>query len=119
MKYIDLNNVSAKDITGKWEVVNRMVNASSQESVFADIRLIDLEIDRYTSINGKKRSGDWAVLRENDIIYNPQLHFYIDGEKVGNAIITRFYYEGDDSNKIYKLTLYFNTGLELVLERKG
>lgn len=117
MYNIDLNAIKEADVYGKWEVQERMVNNSSQGNLFSDIRIIEIEPTHYRSINGKERQGRWAVVRENEVIYNPQLKFYIDGEEVGNAIITRLRYDPVANGNLYKLTLYFSTGLELVLHR--
>ncbi len=57
------------------------------------------------------------MVREKEIIYNPQLIFYVNNSEIANAIITRLYSENDGNKKIYKLTLYFTTGLELVLHK--
>ncbi len=118
IKYIDLNHISAQHVLGKWEVTDRMVNSDSNENIFSDIRLIELEETSYTSINGKKLFGEWNVKREDKIIYNPQLRFFINGEPVAKAIITRLMQETSESGELFKLTLYFNTGLELVLHKK-
>jgi hypothetical protein len=77
-----------------------------------------LKTDSYTSVNGKQRTGRWLVTRASSIIYNPQLKFFIDETEVGKAIITRLYTEIDEESNTFNLTLYFNTGLELVLHRK-
>src|SRR5688500_14141176 len=89
MKYIDLNKVTAEDVTGRWKVLNRVVNPGNEDSVFADVHLIEFELDYYKSVNGKELIGIWTVRRENSIIYNPQLQFFIDNDNIGNAIITR------------------------------
>ncbi|MCW2950811.1 MAG: hypothetical protein JWN41_1824 [Thermoleophilia bacterium] len=117
MHYIDLSAITEEHIRGNWEVQSRVVNSDSQQNLFADVRIIELQLDHYRSVNGKVREGEWKVLREEEIIYNPQLKFFIDGEEVGNAIITRLRYEQENSGEVYKLTLYFNTGLELILCR--
>ena len=117
MYNIDLNAIKEADVYGKWEVQERMVNNSSQGNLFADVRVIEIEPTHYRSINGKERQGKWAVIREKEVIYNPQLKFFIDGEEVGNAIITRLRYDPIANGNLYKLTLYFSTGLELVLHR--
>ncbi|HYH15237.1 MAG TPA: hypothetical protein VD794_08455 [Flavisolibacter sp.] len=117
MYYIDLNAITENDVRGKWEVKERFINSNSENTVFADVRIIEIQPDHYRSINGKERKGKWTVLREAEIIYNPQLKFYIEGQEVGNAIITRLRYDPFDNGNLYKLTLYFDTGLELVLHK--
>jgi len=117
MYNIDLNAIKEADIYGKWEVHERFINNSSQNNLFVDVRVIEIEPKSYRSINGKERKGNWAVIREKEVIYNPQLKFYIEGNEVGNAIITRLRYDPINNGNLYKLTLYFNTGLELVLHK--
>ena len=117
MYNIDLNAIQETDVYGKWEVQERVVNNSSQSNLFVDVRVIEIEPNLYRSINGKERKGNWTVIREKEVIYNPQLKFFIDGEEVGNAIITRLRYDPIANGNLYKLTLYFSTGLELVLHR--
>lgn len=118
MHYVDLNAITEDHIRGNWEVQSRVVNNESENNLFADIRIIEIQPDHYRSVNGKERKGEWQVLREEEIIYNPQLKFFIEGEEVGNAIITRLRFEQEESGNVYKLTLYFHTGLELVLHRQ-
>jgi len=117
MHYIDLNAITEEHLRGNWTVQNRVVNSASANNLFSDVRLIEIQPDCYRSVNGRERRGNWQVLRENEIIYNPQLRFFIEGEEVGNAIITRLRYDQNVSGDIYQLTLYFHTGLELTLHR--
>lgn len=117
MHYIDLNDINEEHIRGNWEVVNREGNIRVGEDLFADIRIIDMDGQEYRSVNGKERRGEWQVVRAQKIIYNPQIKFFIAGQQVGNALITRLRAEPSGNAEIHKLTLYFNTGLELVLRK--
>lgn len=117
MHYIDLNDITEDHLCGKWEVHSRAINGTAI-NVFADIREMEIRPGYYRSVNGKERNGEWKVIREDRIIYNPQLKFFIAGEQVGNAIITRLLSERNFNGEVYKLTLYFNTGLELLLHKK-
>ncbi|RYZ52751.1 MAG: hypothetical protein EOP49_08870 [Sphingobacteriales bacterium] len=117
MHYIDLNDITEEHVCGKWEVHSRAVNGSAA-NLFADIREIEIRPGYYRSVNGKERVGNWQVVREEKIIYNPQLKFFINEEQVGNAIITRLLSEKNFNGEVFKLTLYFNTGLELLLHKK-
>ncbi|RYY90817.1 MAG: hypothetical protein EOO15_00980 [Chitinophagaceae bacterium] len=116
MHYIDLNLITEEHICGTWEVFSKTLNGS-MANVFADIRRIDIQPGHYRSVNGRERTGEWSVFREKDIIYNPQLKFFVEGEQVGNAIVTRLMLERAMVGEVHKLTLYFNTGLELVLHK--
>lgn len=118
MHYIDLGAITEEHVRGKWEVQNRVVNTGSLGNLFSDVRIIEIEPNYYRSINGKERKGNWTVNRETEIIYNPQLKFFIEGEQVGNAIITRLMSDRGVNGEVHKLTLYFNTGLELVLHKQ-
>ncbi|RYZ20634.1 MAG: hypothetical protein EOO16_16025 [Chitinophagaceae bacterium] len=119
MHYIDLNAITEEHVRGNWEVASRVVNPESQQSLFADVRIIEIQPDHYRSVNGKERKGMWQVVREEEIIYNPQLKFFIDGVEVGNAIITRLRFDQAENGNVYKLTLYFHTGLELMLQKQA
>lgn len=115
MRYIDLSIITKEHVYGKWEVLNRVVNSNSKSHLFSDVRIIDIKPDWYRSVNGIERTGKWVVIRDSEIIYNPQLKFFIEKEQVGNAIITRLVAERMGEGEVHKLTLYFNTGLELLL----
>lgn len=117
MHYIDLNAITEEHVRGKWDVLSRNVNPQSHQNLFSDVRIIEIQPDYYRSVNGKERRGQWQVVREEEIIYNPQLKFFIDGNEVGNAIITRLRCDRADNGDVYKLTLYFHTGLELMLQK--
>lgn len=119
MHYIDLKEISKEHICGKWEVLHRYINSGSQGNVFSDIRSIEIDAEQYRSVNGKERKGNWDVVRENEVIYNPQLKFFIEGEQVGKAIITRLVTKKQSNNEVYNLTLYFNSGLELILQKRS
>ncbi|GAA4341988.1 hypothetical protein [Flaviaesturariibacter amylovorans] len=117
MHYIDLNSITEEHVCGHWEVFSRALGGTAA-SVFSDIRIIEIRPGHYRSVNGKERTGEWQVVREDRIIYNPQLKFFIDGQQVGNAIITRLLSERSAGGCVHKLTLYFSTGLELLLHKK-
>ncbi len=118
MTNIDLNSIDAEHLKGTWEVKNRHLNNNAAQNVFADIRLIEIDGTKYKSVNGKERRGEWLMIKEQEIIYNPQLKFFLDNQQVGNAIITRLLSDKDDNGEVYKLTLYFSNGLELILHKQ-
>ncbi len=119
MNYVDLNAISEQHLEGTWEVKNRLINTNSSPNHFIDVRLIELDGCQYRSINGKERKGEWRIIRENEIIYNPQIKFFINQEQVGNAIITRLQSDQDQKGDVYRLTLYFSNGLELILQKNN
>ncbi len=117
MTYIDLNTVNEDHLKGVWEVKNRFINNNNADNPFVDIRVLEIDTGDYRSVNGKERRGKWQMVREHQIIYNPQIKFYIEQQPVGNAIITRLQSETDINGNTFKLTLYFSNGLELVLQK--
>lgn len=76
-----------------------------------------MDKDSFTLQNGEEVKGKLTLARETKIIYNPQLKFYNNNEVIANAIITRLTHEEVMGKEIHKLTLYFSTGLELVLHK--
>jgi hypothetical protein len=118
MENIDLKIITEEHVSGRWKVVNQVLNPFSQDSLFTDIQAIEIINGNYKSINGKISSGKLELLFETEIIYNPQLKFYENEQEVENAIITRLYKESNGKNKISNLILYFTTGLELVLQKQ-
>lgn len=118
IKYVNLDAITPEHMLGKWEVIDRVVNEASRENIFSDIKIMEIHEGSYTSVNGKQRTGEWQVKRNTSIIYNPQLQFFINEAEVGKAIITRLRNEIEAESNIVKLTLYFNTGLELIMCKK-
>ncbi|MBA3665147.1 MAG: hypothetical protein H0W61_13190 [Bacteroidetes bacterium] len=116
MENINLNIITEDHVAGKWEVKQRVVRTSNEKSPFTTSQHIEIENGIYKSNNGKECTGKLIVVRE-EIIFNTQLKFYENDAEVANAIITRLYSEDDGNEKIYHLTLYFTTGLELVLQK--
>lgn len=116
MKNIDLSVITSDHVVGDWEVDYRSLS-SGKTDVFTDIRLIIMKNEFYQLVNGKTIKGQWEVFRENEIIYNPQLKFFKEGQEIGNAIITRLCEQEIGEKKFYRLTLYFASGLELVLKK--
>ncbi|MBC7425757.1 MAG: hypothetical protein H7321_04395 [Bacteroidia bacterium] len=116
MENIQLNNITKDHVYGKWEVKER-INKSNQENVFNSIKLIEIENGLYKSNNGRENSGKLLLIRETEIIYNPQLVFFINEDKIASAIITRLFSESSGDKKYHYLTLYFTTGLELILQK--
>ena len=119
MYYIDLRKVTEDHVKGKWIVRDRIQSAGKEKNVFDDVRLIELKDGNYKSVNGKELSGDWQVIKEDEVIYHPQLRFFIDGNEVGNAIITRLRADTEKQGETLNLTLYFTNGLELLLQKSA
>lgn len=116
MNYIDLNNITETHVEGNW-TVEATSGPGMPSNAFASIHSIAIQKHAFTAQNGKEISGKFMFCRENEIVYNPQLKFYQHNEEVGNAIITRLYSDIENNKPFYKLTLYFTTGLELILHK--
>ncbi len=117
MKNYDLNEINGDHVKGHWQVHKRVFNKPDHD-YFTDINKLDLEKSSFRSINGKVIEGQWEVFREKELIFNPQIKFYHNKIEIGNAIITRLYEEQTEGQKSQKLTLYFLTGLELILKKE-
>ena len=120
MRYLDLNIVTVSHLFGSWEVLERPGGTVSDTSVFASCTRItfkesgDVEVE-----GGRTETGKWEMFKETEIIYNPQLIFnFRPEEETINAIITRYREDDEENHHSLKVTLYFTSGLELVLERK-
>jgi len=120
VRYLDLNILTAQNLFGSWEVLERPGGQATDTSVFATCTRVVFQVSGDLEVqNGGQLSGKWDFFKETEIIYNPQLNLTFNtSEEVLNAIITR-YREDDEENYLSrKVTLYFNSGLELVLEQK-
>lgn len=65
--------------------------------------------------DGKRKKGTWEIIREKKMIYNPQVKFHLAKKTLANSIITNLTTEEDIH---FKLILYFDSGVELVLEKE-
>ena len=92
----------------------------TDDSVFASCSGVTFNESGDLMVEGNKNvSGKWEMFKEDEIIYNPQLNFNFNPEEETlNAIITRYREDDEPTYLSLKMTLYFNSGLELVLERK-
>ena len=117
MSYIKLNDVTASHLLGAWKVKNRQTNSSNAGNLFAKcscLKFSDNAKFTITSQSGKLKRGQWRIVREQEMIYNPQVRFRLGQEELANSIITNLM---TDDQIHFKLILYFDSGLELVLER--
>ena len=80
-------------------------------------QIIHIEKENYQTINGKIRNGKFMIFREKELIYNPQVKFSEPKIVDSNAIITRLFIDETPDIKKYNLTIYFTTGLELILQK--
>lgn len=117
MSYIKLNEVTANHLLGAWKVKTRQTNKSNAGNLFATCSCLKFgDNARFTLTvrNGQLKRGQWRMVREQEMIYNPQLKFQLGKEDRANSIITNLM---TDDQVHFKLILYFDSGLELVLEK--
>jgi hypothetical protein len=117
MTYIKLDDVLEEHLLGTWKVKSRLVNKNTMGNVFANsdcLKFIKESTCTITTDSGKMNKGHWEMIREREMIYNPQVKFHLAKKVIVNSIITTLQ---TDDNIHYKLILYFDSGLELVLEK--
>ncbi|HSI90143.1 MAG TPA: hypothetical protein VK927_03455 [Adhaeribacter sp.] len=115
MSYFKLDEVTEEHLEGFWRVKSRQMSLNSVGNIFADFKCIRFQKKSFTARNGKRRKGTWEIIREQEVIYNPQVKFHIGKTVIINSIITNLM---EVSSTGLKLILYFDTGLELVLEKE-
>ena len=118
MSYIKLDDVSEHHLLGAWKVKHRLTNSDNASQLFARCDCVKFsEKNAFFTISqdGKRNRGTWQIKRETEVIYNPQVKFVLAKKKRVNSIITNLMTE-DEKN--FKLILYFDSGLELVLEKE-
>lgn len=118
MQYISLDEITEDHLMGVWEVAAR-VNSKTVSSYFEHSKRLELTEGSYRAINGKELKGKWVVKREVELIYNPLIEFFIDNEHIDEAIITRLFSDTVDNVNVDRLTIYFSSGLELILIKTG
>ncbi len=118
MSYIKLDEVTEDHLVGAWKVKHRHTSSTNVDQLFARCNLVKFLDNRgFSTItqDGKRKKGKWEIIREKEMIYNPQVKFYLGKKVAVNSIITNLQSEEDDH---YKLILYFDSGIELVLEKE-
>lgn len=118
MSYISLDDVTEDYLLGKWRVRSHMVTNSYSEHRFLTCNSIEFQKGKaFTIRTGNKRNkGKWEIVREKEMIYNPQVRFHLGKTVTVNSIITNL---ETLNEKHLKLILYFDSGLELILEKEG
>src|SRR6476620_3288293 len=106
MSYISLDDVTEDYLLGKWQVKSHMVSNTYSEHRFLIYNAIEFQKDQsFLATNGHKRNkGIWEMVREKEVIYNPQVKFHIGKKILVNSIITNL--ETIDEKHL-KLILYF------------
>lgn len=118
MSYIQLDDVNETYLLGAWKIKKRLVNSNNIDNIFAASNCIKFNKKSFIAIgqDGTKNKGQWRIIREREVIYNPQVKFRLSKTDNTNSIITNLM---TDDNVNFKLILYFDNGLELVLEKDG
>ena len=118
MSYISLDDVTEDYLLGKWKVKSHMVSNTNSEHRFLTCNCLEFQKGKgFTAKNGHKRNkGNWEIVREKEVIYNPQVKFHIGKTITVNSIITNL---ETMNEKHLKLILYFDSGLELILEKEN
>ena len=119
MSYIKLDDVTENHLIGVWIVKHRLTNSDNASQLFARCDCVKFtEKNAFITMaqDGKRNRGTWRIKRETEVIYNPQVKFRLAKKEHVNSIITNLMEEDDDH---FKLILYFDSGLELVLEKDG
>ena len=117
MSYIKLDDVSENHLFGLWKVKHRLTNSTNADQLFARcdcVKFMDTQSFTTVAQDGKRNRGKWRIFREKEMIYNPQVKFNLAKKEKVNSIITNLMTEDE---KHYKLILYFDSGLELILEK--
>lgn len=115
MEYINLGEITEAHLHGTWKVESRSLNNKNEsENIFVSYNSIEfLENNDFIALNGKNIQGQWQIIREHEVIYNPQIKFYLNDKQAVNSIITNLMADND----VFKLVLYFDSGLECVLAK--
>lgn len=118
MSYIQLDDVNETYLLGAWKIKKRVVNSNNMQDVFATSSCIKFNKKSFVclGLNGSRNKGNWRIIREREVIYNPQVKFELTKTSNTNSIITNLM---TDDHIHFKLILYFDSGLELVLEKDG
>ena len=108
-------------LLGHWKVLDRFVNRSDESSPFVTADALEFPdtLNFRASAADRSIAGTWTFALEQEVIYNPQLTFFEGTEEIGSAIITRYSTTEPDPDPVLNLTLYFTTGLEIVLEKSA
>jgi hypothetical protein len=118
MRYINLSDITEAHLTGLWYVEDRIVT-KNEINLFKSSKKLELTSEGfYKSTNGETLIGNWFIQKENTLINNPLIQFYRDEQSIGEAMVTRLFWEVENNLFIHRLTIYFTTGLELILIKR-
>src|SRR6478735_8515612 len=109
MSYIQLDEINEKNLLGAWIIKKRLVNSNNIDNIFAASSCLKFNKKSFiiTTQDGTKNKGNWEIIREQEVIYSPQVKFHLTKQENANSIITNLMTD-DDVN--YKLILYFDNG---------
>ena len=109
----DLQALAESELYGDWVVFRRLGNL--EQNTFLHSALLRFQPGNLFQ-TGDGARGTWCTFKETELIYQPQLSIEVDGHPKAHAIITRLYLIPGPPGLTKKLTLYFTSGLELMLE---
>jgi hypothetical protein len=112
---IDLQTLSEDRLVGTWRVSQRFGKPEHAEFLEGD----ELEFGSDRVFRTPEGCiGSWRTFKETELIYQPQVSIEVDGQPLAVAVITRLYLTKNGRGAVtHKLTLYFKSGLELMLQK--
>ena len=111
---VNLQQVPDPYLTGSWRVVERVLNRSAPDNLLAQTTELSLQPGTLQlATPTATAAGNWAV-RRDELLSRPYLQFDVD-EMAVSALVTRMRRSLDGHYRT--LALYFQSGLELLLEQ--
>jgi hypothetical protein len=115
MTEVNLTQITEGNLLAHWRIVSRYPSQGIN-AVFKESTSVNLSQGEYCSGDGLEAKGQWMLIKDDTIIFHPQIKFFRDKKVVGHAIITRLYSFPRKDTRQHRLTLYFSTGQEVLLE---
>ncbi len=115
MRYINLSDITEEHLQGIWHVEDRIIT-KNEANIFKNSKKLELHREgSYISTNGEIINGKWIIQKENTLINNPLIQFYRGEQTIGEAMVTRLFWDVENNLFFHRLTIYFTSGLELIL----
>lgn len=110
---VNLQQVPDDYLAGAWRVAHRVLNRADPASALAQATSLDLGQQLTLQAPELSETGSWAVQRD-ELLNRPYLRLNLLAEEM-RALVTRLRRTADGSRS--QLNLYFNSGLEMQLDR--
>jgi hypothetical protein len=111
---VNLQQLPDEYLTGNWCVTSRVLNGGDPASTLAQATHLSLQTGTVqVQTLGEQDSGHWLVQRD-DLLSRPYLELQLLEEET-RALITRLRRSADGLQS--QLSLYFQSGMELLLAR--